>query len=617
VELTGYTPEEYYATPLLIRQLIAPDLSDHFEEEWARVLAGEVPPCYEYQIVHKSGDIRWINQRVVLIRNDRGEPVALEGISSDMTATKQTEQALKLAKTAADAANRAKSEFLANMSHEIRTPLTAIIGFTDLLQETEDRGLQQKYLDMIRTSGDILMSMIRDVLDLAKIESGKLELEMGGFVLAEVVERSIAAHATIARQRGVAFSTWIDPTLPAALFGDAEHLRQILANLVSNAVKFTHEGEITLSIVREGPTNTSAAGPVAARTSLHFCVQDTGIGIPEEKQTTIYDSFTQADGSTTRKYGGTGLGTTIAKGLAELMGGRIWLDSAPGVGTAFHVVIPFADAGTAKAADNGPHPGSALARGMLENRQGPLSILLVEDNPFTQRFVGTSLQRFGHLVTTAENGRQAVELWLEKAYDLVLMDVQLPEMNGLEATREIRRLEQDMSRHTPIIAMTANAFKEDRQTCLEAGMDDYLTKPITVAALLKNLLGYTPEVPARKPEGSGNQLQALAALFRQEEMPVAMAQDGAQLREFAQLLLKDMERSIETVAAMLPAGDLTVARRAAHTLKGVAAHLREGEIRPLAIELEQAVAAAAVDRAADLVTSLQTAYRRLAASIPV
>jgi PAS domain S-box-containing protein len=596
-----------------------PEYRDRQKEAWleavsAGMASGEGVRGFQGLVRCKDGQERWIETYA----NTQGAEMCL--VLVDVTARKRIEEALLLAKQGADAANRAKSEFLANMSHEIRTPLTAIIGFADLLQETGDRGLQQKYLDMIRTSGDILMSMIRDVLDLAKIEAGKLELELDEFVLSETIERSVAAHATIARQKGVGFFTWIDPAVAPRLYGDAERLRQILANLVSNAVKFTHEGKIAVSVVREDQAVAPATQSSSPLVRLHFSVQDTGIGIPAEKQATIFDSFTQADGSTTRKYGGTGLGTTIAKGLVELMGGMIWLDSTPGVGSTFHLLIPFAPAApqTAPCAVHGEF--SRTARQPLVGLTAPLTILLVEDNPFTQRFMRASLERFGHRVAVAENGLEAVEHWQANEVDLVLMDVQLPEMNGLEATREIRRREAGSGRRTPIVAMTANAFKEDRQSCLAAGMDDYQTKPISVSALLERLLGHPPQVRDAAPEkdapvSGAAERDSLIALFRLEQMPGLMERDRDQLREFALLLLKDLERAILAICQARRDGNGEELRRSAHTLKGLGAHLCDHTIGRLAAELEECPASEATNRPTDIVAELQDAYRQLAAAI--
>ena len=612
-EILGHPPTDF-SPP---QQVDGLDSQESAQQKIGDALAG-IPQHFEWRLHHADGTVTDVEAVLSRVESRGGDE--LMAIGRDVTVRKQEEEALRVAKLSADAANRAKSEFLANMSHEIRTPLTAIIGFTDLLQETEDRETQHRYLEMIRTSSGILRTMISDVLDLAKIEAGKLVLETIPFSLAGAVERSTAAHAAMARQKGVAFTTRIDPSLPTILSGDEEHLRQVLVNLTSNAVKFTEAGEIVVEASRQGPPGRNLLEVSTDRPGVlvHFSVRDTGIGIPLERQGAIFDSFTQADGSTTRKYGGTGLGTTIAKGIVELMGGCIWLESIPGAGSTFHAVIPFRlpEQPAASLAHDGHSP--RLSPSFLAEPGRYLRVLVVEDNQFTQQFMMVALARYGYEVTLAGDGSQAVHLWTKEPYDLVLMDVQLPSLSGLDATREIRRREAGSGRHTTIIAMTANALTDDRAEALAAGMDDYLTKPFSVANLMQKLQGYVPELPAltagRAEPAWDNTHDPLAELFCLEEMGEALG-GGADLREFARLLLVDVERSLATMLQARQDGDPERTRRAAHFLKGVALHLRDDRISRLASLLEQTPDEESETWAGDIATELQSVCAELAAAI--
>jgi CheY-like chemotaxis protein/nitrogen-specific signal transduction histidine kinase len=370
-------------------------------------------------------------------------------------------------KTAAESANRAKSEFLAHMSHEVRTPLNGISGMTALLLDSPLSEEQRSHLGMVQQSADALLTIINDILDLAKIEAGKFSLDSSRFRLRETVERAVALLALTARRKGLEFECRVAADAPDALEGDPVRLRQVLLNLAGNALKFTSAGFIRVEAAVESRE--------AGRVRLRFSVCDSGIGIPPEKMATIFAPFEQADSSISRSFGGTGLGLTISARLAGLMGGRIWAESVPGAGSTFHFTATF------KVAVAAAEPEVPADSPGAESRS--LRILVAEDNPINQKLACKILERRGHLVTAAQNGREALEAVQAASFDLVLMDVQMPEMDGIEATRRIRSWELAAGRRTMIAAMTANAMIEDRKRCLEAGMDAFVTKPLQIAEL--------------------------------------------------------------------------------------------------------------------------------------
>ena len=378
---------------------------------------------------------------------------------------------LAVAVAAAQAANRAKSQFLANMSHEIRTPLNGVIGMTELLRRTSLTPAQREYVETARLSGDALLGLVNNVLDLSKIEAGHVEIETVPFELDRLIEEVAAPFRDAALDRGLAIAVLLPASVPRRLLGDPHRLRQILTNLLGNAVKFTEQGRVALRVAVDHAAG--ADGEVV----LAFTVEDTGPGIPEDQQLRIFESFAQADGTMTRRYGGTGLGLAISRHLCELMGGSISVRSAPGQGATFRFTVRFV---LAEGLPVPPPPPAAPA----EERRLERRVLLVEDNRVNLQVALGMLARIGCAVETAANGREAEErLATGSRYDLVLMDCHMPEMDGFEATAAIRAAEAPGGGRTPIVALTANAIEGDRERCLAAGMDDYLAKPIRLADL--------------------------------------------------------------------------------------------------------------------------------------
>lgn len=504
-----------------------------------------------------------------------GKPV-IQAIMRDVSARRAAEAAKEAAREAALQMARAKSEFVANVSHEIRTPMHGILGMSGLLLKTPLDGQQREYITTLKSSAESLLTIINDILDFSKIEAGKMAVEEVAFSPARLVQGVVALFQARALEKNLQLTLNLPASLPPALLGDPTRIRQILLNLVDNAIKFTHEGEVVLHATFE------TAGD---RVDCQFSVRDSGIGMSAETQTRLFQAFSQADTSTTRRYGGTGLGLAVSHQLAGLMGGRLSVDSTPDAGSCFTLALtlPLTTLPLAEL------PTQPVTR--LEGR-----ILVVEDHPVNQKVLAHQLRETGLQHGIATSGSQALKMLETEPYDLVLMDWQMPEMDGLEATRRIRSLPTGM-RNIPIIALTANANSGFREACLEAGANDYLSKPYSEAALTALLAQYLPG-PVTPPPPLLN-LPALHARYPGNPKLVD---------ELFTMFISTTEASVTVLEQAIENQDAACCLKEAHALKGAAASVMAAEVQALAARIETRVQAQNFD---DARSALETLRRRL------
>ena len=588
----GRSCESLYQNPMSWMEAIHPDDRKRADAGVLKYTQGEAAES-EYRIRTPDGEEKWICDRSFPIRDQAGKLIRIVGIAEDITEQRRYEAELIQAREGADAANQAKSRFLANMSHEIRTPMNGVIGMIQLLLETELTPEQKRYVTIAETSGRALLNLIDGVLDLSKIEAKKIQIERKGFCVQAAVEDVIQLLSVQSSAKGLGFRSRVSAEIPALLVGDVYRLRQVLTNLCSNAIKFTERGNVTLDVELEGRGDDEA--------TVRFTVTDTGIGIRPEKLARIFSPFTQADDSTTRKYGGTGLGLTISKQLVELMGGSIGVDSRVGHGSVFWftVVLALPEPGQPEiASEQSGRKMEALGKTPRTQPDASAQILIVEDNLTNREVVLAQVRKLGYRAHAVTDGAAAVDAVEGGGYALVLMDCEMPVMDGFEATRWIRR---SSHRQVPIIALTADAMPADRDRCLKEGMNDYLAKPVELRLLEEVLAKWMP---------SNSGAHEAKEIFDAEAMLRRMMGDhqlaGLALRRF----VDDVPAQFSTLRKSIDEGDAPCVRSQAHALKGAAAMVSAESLRALALAMEQAGSTGELDSCREILPRAEEEFER-------
>ncbi|MBF0187804.1 MAG: PAS domain S-box protein [Magnetococcales bacterium] len=591
-QITGVSAEEFMAGRTTFASVIHEEDVAMVAESVAEAVAERRPFTLEYRILDSEGREHTLYEQGQALFEPEGDVLrSLVGTIVDISDRKEVEEALRRTKDLAEQANRTKSAFLANMSHEIRTPLNPIIGLTHLAMQDEIPDRTRNYLGKIHASSRLLLRLIDDILDFSKIEAGKLVIESAPFSLDDVLSGLSGLYAPKAVGKGLEFVFRVDEAVPRTLVGDALRLEQVLGNLLSNAIKFTGQGSIVLVVESTEETVEGARGQGVA---LAFQVQDSGIGMTPSQREALFQPFTQADTSTTRRYGGSGLGLSICRKLIRLMGGQISVESIPGQGSRFLFVLPFEAVSsesmqTPLISDDGDSERVPEYDGQR--------VLVAEDNSTNQIVARELLKAVGLRVEIAENGRVALEMSRESCYDLILMDLQMPLMDGLQATRAMR--EEGCCGEIPIVAMTAHVRDEDRKTCLASGMNDHISKPIEPNAFYRTLMRWLPPVamaPVRESvddeavcEEDCRIPEALPGIDQQVGLAI-IRNDRCLFRKLLREFYQEHGDADRRVVTALRCGDHSQAKRIAHALRGAAGNVGAKRLSDSATALERSLA---------------------------
>jgi PAS domain S-box-containing protein len=573
--------ENFYQFPLIGRLSHELNESPH---EFMETEIGQYAKVGEYQFItrHRLGSGEVKDLSVHLTTKVVGEMILSFLILEDITEKLQLEKALLEAKEKAENANQAKDNFLAIISHELRTPMNGILGMAKLVLGTKLQPDQRECLELVQVSGEKLLVLLNDLLDFAKVREGKLELEVICFALRDMMSEFHRIMKIKARKKGLQCMVHIDKDVPDKLYGDPRRLQQILMNLADNAVKFTKNGliDITVSVKRYQDN----------KVTLLFAVQDTGIGIPQEKINIIFHKFTQVDSSTTRKYGGTGLGLSIVKHLVEIMGGIVWVESSLGKGSSFYFTVGFEVSSFISSTSSIERIGQSV-HNMEQKAIGSLRILLVEDEFINQKVAMKMLNNQGHGVTLASNGRQAIELFASEPFDVIFMDIQMPEMDGIQTTIAIRELEKQSGgkRHVPIVAMTAYAMKGDRERLMAYGMDEYISKPLDsslLISLLANLFSDTTVTVSDDDEQVAKESNDVLTSEYLDQLLSVCQGDVETVKAVISCFLENGTQYMRNIELAVEQKDANQLKLSAHRLKGAATYFGNQTVVEYAAQLE-------------------------------
>ncbi len=608
--ISGYEPEEVIGkSPRLLQ---GSDTDRRVLDKIRETLMAGKSFKGELKNYTKDGIAYWLDISIVPVKNEHGAITHYAAIERDITERKAFEKELTITKEAAQVASRAKDDFLANMSHELRTPMNGIIGLSELLLDMDMNEEQYELADAINSSSRNLLILLNDILDLSKIEAGELSLENMPFDLRRTVRQTIDLLKPLASRKGVVLESTINPIVPDFIIGDPARLQQIMNNLISNAVKFTDVGYVRLDMTSKHDTDGAHM--------LQFRVEDSGIGIPEDKRETIFNKFTQADVSTARKYGGTGLGLAITRELVEIMGGEITVDSAEGRGTTFYVKIPT-KAAQKDETDNKEAQTKPIKYGYSLDKK----LMIVDDHPVNLLFIRKVLKSLGFKnVVEAHSGKEALDLYEKGKFDLIFMDCQMPEIDGFEASAIIREIEE-FENQTKIIAVTADAMKGAREKCIDAGMNDYISKPVDVEKLKMVLSEWIPgeqSVTSEKeyniylPVQSDTAPESDFKILDRARLELFTDGDPDEERALIEMFTTYAEESLEILQAECDSGDNEIWKKAAHKLKGSAANLGAELLSDICYTAEKSFEENSEIKAA-ILSNILACYRNVCAALKV